>query len=456
MLNSSSRDMTEIAKMIDDIVGTMESWSGALNALEETSEIHKELVNDYSMVREDAIPETVLDAAARCASSGAKLATAEEIREVGTKQHVRMAKRDWDKVKGRYERFRNNVRLLHDLAQQLLAKRLIETTSSIESLIERQTQFHALHDRGSVCNRVFDMNSDSAGANYQPDMDRVLGESTFMHDALQYQTARHCKTDWRPSISRASSFTIDQLSISTSQLSGGTAYRYSSVSIDPSITDSTITVIHEDKPRYIAARAKYDTGSDVNFTSSAFVVENGLSPLLEELDHSEIFVGLNDQEYHVKHTVVLHWCAATMHKARTTTFFVADEVPYDILLGNEFIIRNRVFEPQRTVLALRYKHRSAAQREEEERRNRDHEMLATLEQQRTRAEDALKRAQEREAKKKAKLQTSASSMCSSDTSADSKTDGSTTPDSTVGTLVKIGSFRCQMTNLPIGNSVNGD
>lgn len=83
-------------------------------------------------------------------------------------------------------------------------------------------------------------------------------------------------------------------------------------------------------------------------------------------------------------------------------------------------------------------------------------MLATLEQQRTRAEDALKRAQEREAKKKAKLQTSASSMCSSDTSADSKTDGPTTPDSTVGTFVKIGSFRCQMTNLSIGNSVNGD
>jgi hypothetical protein len=113
----------------------------------------------------------------------------------------------------------------------LLAKRLIETTASIETLIERQTQFHALHDRGSVCNRVFDMNLDSAGANYQPDMERVLGETTFMHDALQYQTARHCKTDWRPSISRTSSFTIDQLSISTSQLSGGTAYRYSSVSI---------------------------------------------------------------------------------------------------------------------------------------------------------------------------------------------------------------------------------
>ncbi|KAG9585507.1 hypothetical protein KCU77_g9923, partial [Aureobasidium melanogenum] len=414
-MDSSSRNMAEIAKMIDDIVGTMESWSGALNALEETSEPHKELFNDYSMVREDTIPETVLDAAARCASSGAKLATAEEIREVGTKQHVRIAKRDWDKVKGRYERFRNNVRLLHDLAQQLLAKRLIETTSSIESLVERQTQFHALHNRGCVCNHMLDMNLDSAGADHQPDIERVLGEST---------------------ISRASSFTIDQLSISTSQLSGGTANRYSSVNIDPSITDSTITVIHEDKPRYIAARAKYDTGSDVNFTSSAFVAESGLSSLLEELDHSEIFVGLNDQEYHVKHTVVLHWCAATMHKARTTTFFVADEVPYDILLGNEFIIRNRVFEPQRTVLALRYKHRSTAQREEEETRNRDHEMLATLEQQRTRAEDALKRAQEREAKKKAKLQTSASSMISSDSSANLKTDTPTIPDGTVHTLVK--------------------
>ncbi|THW88996.1 hypothetical protein D6D15_05575 [Aureobasidium pullulans] len=183
--------------------------------------------------------------------------------------------------------------------------------------------------------------------------------------------------------------------------------------IDLSITDSTITVTHEDKPRYISARAKYDTGSEVNFTSSEFVTENGLTPLLNRLKDPEIFVGLNNQEYHVKHTIVLHWCGSRMHKVRTTTFFVADEVPYDILLGNEFILRNRVFDPQRAALALRHKYRHSAQREDDEKQRQQHQALAAQEHQRTRAEDARQRALEREAKKAAKLQTSASSMGSS-------------------------------------------
>jgi hypothetical protein len=227
------------------------------------------------------------------------------------------------------------------------------------------------------------------------------------------------------------------------------------VDTDRSVTDSTITVIHEDEPRYIAARAKYDTGSDFNFTSSAFVTKHRLSALLETLEDAEVFVGLNSQEYHVKHTVVLHWCASTMHKTRTTTFFVADGVPYDILLGNKFIIQNGIFEGKRAVLALRHKHRSAgtyfdillllfriltgkpAQREKEEKERLAHEALATEEQQRIRAEDARRRAVERENRKMAKQQTPASSMSSGSTGADLIRGTTAVLDSTAHSLASI-------------------
>jgi hypothetical protein len=197
-----------------------------------------------------------------------------------------------------------------------------------------------------------------AGVNLHSTAESALDDSMSMHNILQHD-AREIRPGWRPSVSRSSSFTVDEVSLSASQTFDRAGDRKAVIGIDYSITNSTITVTHEDAPRYIAARAKYDTGSDVNFTSSAFVADNRLSALLETLEKAEIFVGLNSKEYHVKHTIVLHWCASTMHKTRTTTFFVADEVPYDILLGNEFIINNRVFEPERTVLALRQKHHSS-------------------------------------------------------------------------------------------------
>lgn len=85
--------------------------------------------------------------------------------------------------------------------------------------------------------------------------------------------------------------------MSTSQISDGIGSSNALVGVDRSIVDSTITVIHESKPRYISARAKYDTGSDANFTSSAFVANDGLSALQRTLKVPKVFVGLNEQEY---------------------------------------------------------------------------------------------------------------------------------------------------------------
>lgn len=50
-----------------------------------------------------------------------------------------------------------------------------------------------------------------------------------------------------------------------------------------------------------------------------------------------------------------------MHKVRKTLFHVVDEVGYDLLLGDDFIMENKVFNTPRSALPLRraHKHRDA-------------------------------------------------------------------------------------------------
>ena len=130
---------------------------------------------------------------------------------------------------------------------------------------------------------------------------------------------------------------------------------------DPSLVVGIIFITHEEKGRFVPVRAKYDTGSDANFIPSALVERARLSAILVPLedDSVNVFVGLNNQEYHPTHMVTLDWCASTMHKTQATKFHVIDDVPYDILLGNPFVIENNVFTPPRVALPLRHKNRTA-------------------------------------------------------------------------------------------------
>ena len=209
----------------------------------------------------------------------------------------------------------------------------------------------------------------------------------------------------------------------------------SGIHFDPDVTLTlgTIVVTHEEKPRFVPVRAKYDTASDVNFVPLSLVEKNGLSEFLvrlnEDANEDNVFVGINNQEYTIHHTITLKWSAATMHNIRTTYFHVAEDLPFDMVLGNPFIQDNQVFHPQRVALPLRHKHRSSgksmfqdsskcqanviiAQREEEKKNQEASDLAAAEKQQQERSEDARKRALEREAKRLAKLQTSASASAS--------------------------------------------
>lgn len=131
---------------------------------------------------------------------------------------------------------------------------------------------------------------------------------------------------------------------------------------DPSLTVGTIAVTHTNPPRYIPVRVKYDTGSDVNIISKEFAMEHDLGDLLNEIEgggsQEDILLGLDDHEYRVRFTITLSWCAATMHKMRKTKFHVTDQLPYDLLLGNDFIQENSVLYVPRPALPLRLKRKT--------------------------------------------------------------------------------------------------
>jgi hypothetical protein len=126
-----------------------------------------------------------------------------------------------------------------------------------------------------------------------------------------------------------------------------------------------VYLTHETPPNSIAVRAKYDTGCDVNLIPKRFVEEHGLTEFMTLLGgedarfEGQVFIGLNNQEHVIYHEITLRWCADNMHQVRTTKFHVADSLPYEMVLGDPFILENRVFHPKPSALPLRRKRNSS-------------------------------------------------------------------------------------------------
>jgi hypothetical protein len=181
-------------------------------------------------------------------------------------------------------------------------------------------------------------------------------------------------SSWESRVSAEPAFTVKSYSFNdVMNMANGMVARRLARSIhsdpDSSIVLATIVVTHEAKPRFVPARAKYDTGSDANFVPHALVKESGLLEFMVKLEAGtseenteagvpkrNVSIGLDNQEHIIHHTITLQWSAATMWKARTTQFHVAEDLPYDMVLGNPFIQENGVFDSQRVALPVRRKY----------------------------------------------------------------------------------------------------
>lgn len=127
---------------------------------------------------------------------------------------------------------------------------------------------------------------------------------------------------------------------------------------DLSMLDAVIAKTHQEPygSSWFPVRGKYDTGSDANFITKTLITAQGLESQLEALSKTDIgsrgFTGLNQQTCLPTHKLELSWCARNAFKYSLTEFYVVDDAPYDIVIGNPYIQEAKVFQRSDKRVAL--------------------------------------------------------------------------------------------------------
>ncbi|KAF3004795.1 hypothetical protein E8E13_002947 [Curvularia kusanoi] len=325
-------------------------------------------------IRDDEMTEAMKTATAEIVKVGMKLIERQShLKQSRVKYVAAIASQQFEDAR---LKFKESVTVLQSLTQSLQLRRL---------LAERDA-------------RQLDLQMTKAAPGYDDHKSLNLkGQSEPHDDRYSVFSQRTFNTATAGSIADVVSLADE---IATRAVRNGTYFGN-----DLSIETGTVVILpkHQPKerPRHVPIVAKYDTGADGNFISIDFLRQHHLEDRLVEIQEDgsveTIFVGLDGHEYHITHTITLHWCSATMNKIRHTLFHVAEEVPYDLLLGNGFIMENRILDPQHQIT-------------EESRRKSEHQKAAADEVLRARLEDKRKRALEKETRKLLKEQTSMSAM----------------------------------------------
>lgn len=127
---------------------------------------------------------------------------------------------------------------------------------------------------------------------------------------------------------------------------------------DLSMLDAVIAKTHQEPSgsSWFPVRGKYDTGSDANFITKTLITAQGLESQLEALSTTDIgsrgFTGLNQQTCLPTHKLRLSWCARNAFKYSLTDFYVVEDAPYDIVIGNPYIQEAKVFQRSEKRVAL--------------------------------------------------------------------------------------------------------
>ncbi|CAN9266421.1 unnamed protein product [Alternaria alternata] len=357
------------------------------------------VIKDYN--HEGPLMDSVLEVARQCTDIGAKLSE----KESTIKKRRIFVLASWDILQFYHEDFVASVSLLHQLVQSLMSQ---ETQREVMKLsLVRFAYMEQLAQ--DTLFRVDDLQKLMMTSHASP-------PSYSKGKSFNQPGGQRVQQDWESTVTRESYFTVGPQSVAevmtlAEEVVAKSVARGVHFDPDPSLVLGTVVIVHETQPRFIPVRAKYDTGSDANFVPYELVRKNGLSDFLKKLEttspEDNVFLGLNNQEYIIDHTIELQWSAATMRHVRTTQFHVAEGLPYDVVLGNPFIQENQVFHPERVALPLHHKLGTSAERKEEKARLEAQQKAACEEQLRARTEAARKRALEKEALKLAKQQTSA-------------------------------------------------
>ncbi|KAG4441731.1 hypothetical protein IFR05_002774 [Cadophora sp. M221] len=102
----------------------------------------------------------------------------------------------------------------------------------------------------------------------------------------------------------------------------------------------SLDVIDGDKPLFYPARAKYDTGCPDCLISEGVIRKFDLENCLESLETERQYIGLGNVEVISKSQVHLNWSANNETVSRRNSFYVVADSPFELLLGEDFMMAN--------------------------------------------------------------------------------------------------------------------
>ena len=129
---------------------------------------------------------------------------------------------------------------------------------------------------------------------------------------------------------------------------------------DWTLLDAVIVFVRDDGPKWEPVCGKYDTGSDENFIRREILNRADAESLLEPFE-GEVFAGLDRQEVAPTHRVWLTWHDSRGGKSRRTRFYLVEDAPFDIILGNPHIQEEQILQRQFAALPLRRKPKTAGE-----------------------------------------------------------------------------------------------
>ena len=122
---------------------------------------------------------------------------------------------------------------------------------------------------------------------------------------------------------------------------------------DPTIFNASILRSIEDGPEWTVGRGILDSGCGENWVALDFIRRAYLERKITQVPHSSLYTGFGNQNIEPKGKIKITWYANNGSKTRETEFLVADQGPFDLLLGRQFIFSENIFIFNQAALVLR-------------------------------------------------------------------------------------------------------
>ena len=122
---------------------------------------------------------------------------------------------------------------------------------------------------------------------------------------------------------------------------------------DPTLFSASILRRIEGGPRWTVGRGILDSGCGENWITWDLIRRAHLEPTVIPNTQSSLYIGFGNQNIEPRGKTRITWFANEGSKTRETEFLVADQGPFDLLLGREFIFSENIFIFNQAALVLR-------------------------------------------------------------------------------------------------------